>query len=554
MADNKSTYRIDWALLLFLIGLTNVKLYIKIAAVVFYLVYVLVKKYPLLKPNRLNKFYIYIVLLALVTFFVNGAYNIGDYRVGFSIGLAQWMVAMLASYLLYITTSIKSQQEITKVVKAYFALNAIISIGAIIFIFVDLGFKMPYWSHSFKYGVSTGDYVNGVLNDSSVVNAAVSTLGAIYFLRTKEFRWALLCLIVMLLCTSNLTLILFLLLLLLVVVATKDVAVRRNGVFLLIIAVFTYPILSPQNLKYISVVYKRKVTENYTLKLETIPELNKEIKLFKEPEGTQGDDEFGRIRGKDIRAVTKANTFYAIAEEKDNPIFNKHEYEDNIGKYKAKLKSTLLNVSGEVDAIRKEEKIYEGEGHMLDPYLTKTAIKRWYVEGENTELLESRAVPGKLYAYYQTLYFLRSNWQHFFLGAGMGNFSSKLAVKMTGLGLQGNYPIKNVYVNQNFLQYHFYTTLYYLSKHVAEHSIVNLPNSTYNQIGGEYGVLGLIVFVLLYIGFLWKHRKKMVSGVFLSVFMLLFFGVDYWFESLSLTILFELLVFSEIFSVKKNEQ
>lgn len=554
MAAKKKIYDFDWALLLFLVGVTNVKLYIKVGSVVAYLLYVLYKKYPLKKPNKLNQFYLYILLLSFVGLVVNGGYGDTDYRFGFMLGIVQWSIALLASYLLYISIAIKSREEIVKVIKAFFRINAIVSIGTIVVITISLGFKIPYWAHSFKYGVSTGDYVNGILNDTSIVNAAINTLGIIYFLRTKEFRWALLCLVVMLLCTSNLTLLFFVVMAAFIVLFAKDKSIKRNTLYILLISVLAYPVLSPQNLRYITTVFQREAKQDYTIQLEKLPELDIKIKALEPSVIGEAVSEFGDFGGKDLASVTKAKGFYATSKTYDNPFLAPKEFSLNIDKYKAEIRNTQVGVDGEIVTLKNEEKLYEGEGHAVDPYLVQLAIDKWYVASGNKSLLDSYAMPGKLYAHFQTLYFLRSDVKRFFLGAGLGNFSSKLAIRMTGLGLQGNYPEGKTYINSHFLQYHFYTILYYLSKHAAEHSVLNLPNSTYNQLAGEYGVIGLLLFGLFYVGFLWGQRKKMMSGIFLSVLMLMMLGVEYWFEMLSLTIVFELLIFSELFPVIKNEQ
>ena len=125
---------------------------------------------------------------------------------------------------------------------------------------------------------------------------------------------------------------------------------------------------------------------------------------------------------------------------------------------------------------------------------------------------------------------------------------------MTGLGLQGSYPKERIYISKDFLQYHFYTLLFFLSRHAAEHSVMNMPNSTYNQIAGEYGVLGLLVFVVFYVGFVVRNRSKTKLGLYSAALLFMFLGMEYWFELISLTVVFELMFSSEIFAKVEHDQ
>lgn len=537
----------------------------KVVAVLFYAVYVLYKRYPARKLTSLQWFYVAIAITGVCSSLINDSFYQPQYALGFYLGLFQWGVAFAISYLLLVTVSVLTKQTILRTLKVFFTINAVISLVTLLVLFAEAGFKVPYWlTSSIKYGVSTGDYINGIFNDTSVTNAAINALGAIFFLYYKEFRWAALCTFIMLLCTSNVTVV-FMTVVLLAMFFKKDKAIKRNAVLLILMMAVSYPILSPQNLKYIEVVYEREKKDNYEIGLAKLKDKKITVSSAAKEEDFFDKKISSTYRGEDYQSWIKAYKYYPYRQDIESPVFNSKEYYLNIKKYKMGLKQeALTNLGGELyqlkDEATKEKKDgeigdndEESEYGQLNPFALQTAIANWYHTPASSSVLNNYNMPGKLYTNMQTLYFLRSNTTHMFFGAGIGNFSSKLAIKMTGLGLQGSYPPEKIYVNRDFLQYHFYTLLFYLSRHAAEHSVMNMPNSTYNQIVGEYGLIGFVLFLVLYVGFVLKRRKRLQSGVFIAAIVFMFLGMEYWFELLSLTVVFELLIMSELFAKTEND-
>jgi len=62
----------------------------------------------------------------------------------------------------------------------------------------------------------------------------------------------------------------------------------------------------------------------------------------------------------------------------------------------------------------------------------------------------------------------------------------------------------------------------------------------------EYGLIGLTVFVIYYLGFFTGQYKKLTYGIPVLMLMLAAFFVDYWFEQLSVMVFFELLLLLNI--------
>jgi hypothetical protein len=160
--------------------------------------------------------------------------------------------------------------------------------------------------------------------------------------------------------------------------------------------------------------------------------------------------------------------------------------------------------------------------------------------------------PGKLTAGLQLANLYKEHPSVKWLGAGVGNFSSRIAFKATGLEIGGRYPEKYTYLHPYFQHGHLYVYLYYHAQWQINHTAANTPDSTYYQMAGEYGVVGICLFVFLYGGyFLWKTRR---SGYALPVvfLMLAAFSVEYWFERVSIVILFEFLVLLDLRTLREG--
>ena len=155
-------------------------------------------------------------------------------------------------------------------------------------------------------------------------------------------------------------------------------------------------------------------------------------------------------------------------------------------------------------------------------------------------------LPGKAIGLLQTVKFLNQHPAKIIAGDGMGNFSSKLAFKTTGLGFEGGFPAKYAYINNDFLINHLDVYLNFFSKKVGLHTLTNSPFSVYDQFLAEYGILGLAAFVVFYLGFFGKHLKKLTYGIPLLMLMIAAFFIDYWFERLSVLVFFELLLLLNI--------
>lgn len=519
IVNNK--HKIDWMLLLFLIGATYVKLYIKVPVIVLYLAYVLYKRYKFHKPESIHWFYAFMPIAGLLGAYLHHSFSDKDYPMAFGMGVLYWLLGGMISYLLYISVKSVPKPVIHKTVKSFFALNALYSGVQLVGMIISSGHLVPYWywGPDSYYGGATGDHLLGITGNISVTNAMITALGSLYFIFSRDLKWAVLCIITSMLCTSNLTLLVLLVVLLGVILLVKSKQIRKYTIYTFIVALIVYPILTLDNIKYMETIYSEDIkykeyTEDELATLEKIT--GKKWKEYPQEE----------ISAKTFKS--KNTNYYKV------PLSDKFTMS-----YKSDLPYMVVQNTLKQD--KKDASIPKEE--------IKKFIKSSYENEHQYMPLSTFHYPIKLYTYLQTLDYLLSDKKNLFAGAGIGNFSSKQAIKTTGLGMQGKYPVNDIYVNKAFLEYHMYSLFYVLGLSVSEHSIINMPNSIYNQIAGEYGLLGIIIFLTMYLGYFWRKRDKLKSsGHFLILLMLVFLGFDYWFEMLSLTVIFELFMFINIYS------
>jgi hypothetical protein len=156
--------------------------------------------------------------------------------------------------------------------------------------------------------------------------------------------------------------------------------------------------------------------------------------------------------------------------------------------------------------------------------------------------IKGRQLPGKLIAFRQILTYFKKHPAKLFTGAGAGNFSSKLAFRTTGMHIAGGYPSRFARIDSAFMENHFRLYLDYFSKDIEMHSLLHSPNSVYAQVISEYGLLGVAGFILFYLLFFAREAGRSGYGWPLLILLLGAIATDYWFEHLSIVILFELLM------------
>lgn len=156
---------------------------------------------------------------------------------------------------------------------------------------------------------------------------------------------------------------------------------------------------------------------------------------------------------------------------------------------------------------------------------------------------------GKAVSVEETYSYLLSSPEHFAFGAGMGNFSSQLAVRTSDLNIKNSSRLFSLlprHIAPDFYNNHYQIFSLVYSLPPAYHSIRHLPSSFLNQIFGEYGFVGFLIFILFYVVYIFR-RHRQISYSFVMLFLLGgYLMFDYLFEYLSVVVFFELFFLVDI--------
>ncbi len=524
----KAINRIDCKLLLFLLLFLDVKMGVKIAAIV--IIYLLRFNFKFgfsFKNSRLPLFYPLIMLIPFISLVVNKGYTNPDYLLVFIIGIGFWLLCLLAIHQVKLAVENNDAEVIHRTILIFFILNTVVCVFNFAAIVWETGALNPYryQGEYQKYFIGTGDYIKGITFDTSTTNAALNALGVLYFLIRKNNPMVLVCMVVLLFTGSNfLNMSLILLLALLFIFRTTRDQKSIIVACLVLMVVFMGRI-SPQNDKY------------------AVKTIDDAIKI---PIGANS---------KTVAAVTCTNT--PTLEENRKRIAQ--NYLDSIWRSHRSKKALVKPTA--IAALPKTEQgrifIDTADINSL-PYqsiVDTTPVQHVLLNFIDTHAaslpLSAQKIfkpgrPGKVITFFQTAAFFKQHPAKIIAGAGMGNFSSKLAFRATCFGFAGGYLQKHVYINTDFLTNHLDVYLNFFSRRPGLHSLTNSPNSVYDQLLSEYGLLGLLAFAIFYVWFFARHAKTFTYGLPALLLLLLIFFTDYWFEQLSVIVFFELLLFLNI--------
>jgi hypothetical protein len=150
---------------------------------------------------------------------------------------------------------------------------------------------------------------------------------------------------------------------------------------------------------------------------------------------------------------------------------------------------------------------------------------------------------GKLLSFEQTYDYLKASPQNMIMGAGIGAFSSQLAERTSDLPVPKKSRLFErlpKYMSQAFLDNHYKVFYAVYSLHPGYHSVRHFPKSFVNQILGEYGLIGLMLFLIFYLYFFIRNGRSLTYTWPMLVLLGYFFIFDYLFEYLSVVVFFEL--------------
>jgi hypothetical protein len=528
-------------LLLFLLLVLNVKLIIKLAAILF----IFAANYKSLslkniRQQRLIYFYIAIIIISCVNFLLQVKQTTTAYFLAFSMSTVLWTSAALAGFFIYILLQkdrirpdSSGGERLQRTVEVFFILH----IGAVFFnlllIMLETGSLNPYTYKGMhqRYYISTGDYISGITFDSPVTTAVISCFAVLYFLYRQKFLLSLASMASLLIIGSNLTN------LFMILVLAFSFAFHTDKIQKSLITAYTCMLLlfitkvSPQNNEYVGRFAYKMLGMTYDL-----PKKNESPDFIKmQPDNLLTDEE--------KRKKTALLHIDSVSAAKlDHSNLSKNKVAEHI--YISKLKST----DSQTLKMASYHNDYKEPEAVTDKINRHTSFLQQEYSGE-AEQLKSHYdwnKPGKWIAFLQLIRYLKEHPGKIMLGTGPGNFSSRTAFKTSTLGIAGSYPRQYRYIHPAFRNNHLFTYVFYHSQLQPKHAAENTPDSTYHQLLGEYGIIGLLAFVLLYLGYFLRFRKSLTFGLPVLLLLLLAFCTEYWFEQLSIVILAELLLLLDI--------
>ncbi len=512
---------IDWDLLVLLLFFLNVKLFVKIAALVF----VLARKRSwsfrfTAKPPGIPLFYPLMILIALINLLLYGLYRDTNYLVLLAAGIGYWFLCMIAFQQAAMLVNRQAIAAIHATLILFFLINAAASFGNLLAIIWETGELNPYryQGNYQKYFIGTGDYIRGISFNTSTTNAILNAFGIVYFLHKRNLLLSLLCMIVLLLTYSNLANLLVVGSLLWMFLFMSDRNQKTVIVVQLALLVIFMTNISPQNNKY-----AKDAMESFWAK--------------------------GNKPGKPVKFIP--------VEERPDSVLNTEERKCKLAKLSLdSIKRVRNTVMANKEVVKPEipkANIHTPEyQHRHDTSETRM-IAITYLSGLkneagtklDTSLLQSRK-PGKLIAYQQLAGWARKHPAKLVIGNGLGNYSSKIAFRAAGIQTSGSYPERFRYVNEDFKDGALFVYLDYASRDSSYHSVTNLPYSFYIQLLGEYGVVGCLCFLLFYLGYFLKQCRKRSYAIPVLLIMIGVFAVDYWFEQLSVVFMFEVFLLLDL--------
>ncbi|MES2704633.1 MAG: hypothetical protein V4649_18480 [Bacteroidota bacterium] len=150
---------------------------------------------------------------------------------------------------------------------------------------------------------------------------------------------------------------------------------------------------------------------------------------------------------------------------------------------------------------------------------------------------------GKKLSFVETGQYLRSSPAKLLLGAGPIRFSSVTAQRMCGFDSSRLFlKVLPRFVSKEYSENHMLLIKARREAGPEYRSAINWPDSFYNQIFGEYGLIGALLFAIFYVGFFMKKIRRWSYGFWISILLVWFALFSYLFEAFSVIIIYELLM------------
>ncbi len=526
-ANIQRTFKaIDWMLLAFLVLFLNVKLVVKLAAII--LIYLSRFNFQFgfrMQHSRLPLFYPIVILIGLLNWLILRGFSDIPYSIACIAGIGLWILCLLAMHQVKSFVEKTSIQVIHRTIVVFFIINAVVSLTVYLIIVFKTGAINPYLYQGEyqKYFIGTGDYIKGISFDTSNTNSVLNAFGVIYFLSKKNSMMMSLCMAILLLTGSNITNLLLGACLVFIFIFQSDRDKKSLIIICFLLLIIFLAKVSPQNNQYVTNILEKSFgTQNKRATQSS------SVPVWLRPDSILSQDE-----RKQKIAILYLDSLSALQKKIGiNPVGQAAAYHARPAIPAPDINTEPYQHKSFATPVKKN----------MMAFVTIHANKLPLSSGK----IKPSKLPGKIIALKQTIRYFKQHPFQLITGAGIGNFSSKLAFKTTGLHVAGGYPQKYIYLNDAFIKNHLDLYLYFFTKDDGLHSIANNPNSVYDQLVSEYGLEGLAAFFIFYTGYFIKYKKHLTYGIPLLLLLSALFFVDYWFEQLSIVIFFEMLMFLNI--------
>ncbi|HMI79992.1 MAG TPA: hypothetical protein VK484_14430, partial [Ferruginibacter sp.] len=182
--------QVNWPLLVFLLLVLNVKLLVKVAAV---LIIGIVNWKSISGKGFFRQrylfFYFGMICIGLINLLLQIKNVDSTYLLTTFIGISFWMMSALIAYLLYKIIQKGDTAKIHNTISVFFVLHTAAVFINLLRIMIETGSVNPYAYKGLnaKYYISTGDFITGITFDAPVTTAFISAFGVLYFLYRRQF-------------------------------------------------------------------------------------------------------------------------------------------------------------------------------------------------------------------------------------------------------------------------------------------------------------------------------------------------------------------------------
>ncbi len=477
----------DWILFVLLVLFCNQAM-LAVKALGIVLVYVLRPNFRLgLLKGRLPLFYIAAPVVGLVTWFVHVRDAPGIYSVVIGVSTLTWLLCLAATHQIRLSLEWRGAQSVDATLKIFTVANFSVSLFQLVRIGIRTGVLNPYsYEVPFPYGMSSGDHVFGVFGENSYYNMMVSAMLAIYFLFRKRSAYCFLAVTSMLMVFSNI----------------------GTLVFLSIVAVLSL------------LAWARAI----------LPAVNSKS-------GSWGAVPLQSVRWLGPALVGYAAAFYGLFSPQ-NFTYTRNAAGAHSAAHSSDGRQPAAQPQSMRSAIRKLDYRKYRPGSSRPPAALASDLQRRHA-------ITRRAIAeakGKKLSYLETWSYLTSGAAPALLGSGPGRFSSLTAHRISGGDTGRIFSRLPRYHTPVYTENHGLITHYRLQAGGAQLANLNWPESFYNQLLGEYGLIGLLLFLLCYVGHYLRRARRWRWGWWTAALAVPFGVLSYLFEALCPIVFLEVLM------------